>query len=446
MLEAVLKRVPPQNIEAEMSVLGSMMIDRGALDKGMEGLRVEDFYRPTHEDIFDALGALAHDGAPVDLITLQEELRKRGKLEDCGGTEYLMALVDSVPTAANVDYYAKIVSDKAALRRLISVAQEILAEAAIDGQASALDILASAESKILSVARNITSGRQTTEQIVHEVWDMLERASRGELGVPIGLKPLAQQSVVMLPGDLIVIGGRPGTGKTALACQLVDSASFEGWPGALVSLEMSPAQLKMREMACMTGIPTRKMLGGVLDGEDWSVLGGACNSIISQENPMQIIDAVDWDMHRIAACCRRLVAEGVKVIAIDYLQIIKPHNPRQDLREHVTDVSRMCKALARSLTVPILLLSQLSRRVEQRDDRRPTMGDLRESGGIEAEADLIWLLWRKPLDKGERKPLIEQCEIIVPKGRMVGTGLARCGFDGRSFEFVDIPRPDEAGG
>lgn len=439
-LPEMLNRVPPQSIEAEMSALGSMMVSVLALETGTGIVQPKHFYRPANQTILEALIGLSEKNSAIDLITLTEELRILGKLEEVGGTEYLMACVDSVPTAANVEHYCRIVEQKAILRQLIALGTEMVATASVDDGTETDKILADIESKVFSVAR----AQQTKDplQTASELWKIIEDAQAGNYGVPIGLRPLAEHSVAMFPGDLILIGGRPFMGKSTLAMQLLEHVADQGRGAAMLSYEMSDLQIMMRKAARDTGINVKRMLSpnGIGD-DDWSLIANSLND--STQSKVIIEDAAGWDMRQVASRCRRLVREGVEIIGLDYLQLIEPHNERLSIREHISQVTRACKNLARSLRIPFVLLSQLSRAVESRPDARPTMADLKESGSIEADADVIYFPWHKKIPDKEARPLVTPCEIIIPKHRMLGDGCAKCGFHGQRFEFVEAPA-DEA--
>jgi len=439
-------RTPPHNIEAEQAVLGSMLLEHSALETGLEMLTPSDFYRPVHQLLFEALQALAGAGKEIDIITLTELLRERGKLKDCGGAEYLMSLVSSVPTAANIEYYASIVAEHSTRRRLIAAGSQVIA-AAYRRDADLHECVAEAESAVFAVAQDrVRSGIVPMSDAYRAAYEHLEHAD-GQIGVPIGLRSLAHISLGMRPRELIVIGARPRVGKTALAWQLLVSAAKAGYPAAIVSCEMDAEELAMRDIARETGMSIYRMLSGDMDGDQWARIGEAIS--VCYGLPLYCVDAIGWRMERIASACRRLVRQGVRIIAIDHLQAIEPDDLRQSRAVQVERIVYHCKALARRLNIPILALCQFNRDIERRGrDARPVLADLKESGAVEQYADVIWLLWRS-MDETDTRP-VSEAEIIVAKQRMLRPGVVRCAFEGRKFRFLDLdthhdyPRGEES--
>lgn len=454
---AVLNRVPPQNIEAEMSALGSMMIDRTALEKGLEMLRPEDFYRPNHQDIFDALASLSEQDEPVDLITLQEELRKQSKLEECGGTEYLMSLVDSVPTASNIEHYAKIVEQKSILRKLISAGTQIIGMASTeDGDVD--EVTDKAERLVFDVAqRRIGEFFQPINPLVSYTWEWIEKRYRDKgvaSGTPTGFTKLDSITSGLQPSDFIIIAGRPSMGKTALALDIaLNAATKYKQTVALFSIEMSAEQLVQRMMCAKARANAHRMRTGFFQDDEWRRLGNAANAL--WDAPIFIDDTTDVTHLGMRAKCRRLKAEhGLGLVVVDYLQLMRSHRNIDNRVQEISEIARGLKALARELKVPVIALSQLSRAVERRDDKRPVLSDLRESGSIEAEADLVMLLYRQSYydSKKEKNPNetptgedasgkegpvgVEPTEIIIAKHRNGPTGMVKIGFvaDYAAFE------------
>lgn len=447
-MPSILNRVPPQNIEAEMSTLGSMMIDRTALEKGLEILRLEDFYRPTHQDVFDALGSLSEQDEPVDLITLQEELRKRGKLEDCGGTEYLMALVDSVPTAANVEYYAKIVEQKSILRRLIAAGTEIIGMASVD-EGDVDEVTDKAERLVFGVSqRRIGEFFQPINPLVSYTWDWIEKRYRekGEAsGVATGFTKLDHMTSGLQSGDFVIIAGRPSMGKTALAIDMAMNAAIKARQTvAIFSIEMSAEQLVQRMMCAKARANAHRLRTGFFQDEEWQRLGQAANLL--WDAPIFIDDTTDMTHLAMRAKCRRLKAEhGLGLVVVDYLQLMRSHRNIDNRVQEISEIARGLKSLARELKVPVIALSQLSRAVERREDKRPMLSDLRESGSIEAEADLVMMLYRpeyyvtKEVEDTEaisghdgsadsHDVHVEPTEVIIAKHRNGPTGTVKVGF------------------
>ena len=432
--------VPPQNLEAELSTLGSMMIDRGALETGLNMLRAEDFYRPANQEIFAALDALAARNEPCDLITVQEELRKRGKLEECGGTEYLMSAIDAVPTAANIEHYAAIVEEKALRRRLIAAATRIVAEARREDPDTPVEtVLAEAEKAVLEVGtrRNRAAIRRLGE-VCGELYGVLADLN-ARCVVPISVKPIADQCHGMMRGELIVLAGATSAGKSSLAMQLLLGAARSNprYPSALITCEMTEDQVGLRAIAGGTRIPLRRILKGDLDEEHYSRIGDWIADIY--EDPVFVVKAVDKTVGQLAGICRRLVAQGIQLIAVDHMQRICPERPNATEYETLTLAARVLKNTAVDLGVPIIAVSQL-RRPDARGASKPTRHDLRGSGHIEENADQVWLLWREVQDDdgaGQARELTN-AELIVAKGRMLGTGVVKLLFHGGRYMFFGL--------
>jgi len=452
-------RIPPQNLEAEQSSLGSMMIERSALEKGMEILRAEDFYRPTHQEIFDCLTALAERDEPCDLITLQEELRKRGKLEDCGGTEYLMALVDSVPTAANLEHYAKIVEQKSILRKLIAAGTEIIGMANNEEE----DVVAltdRAERLIFGVAqRRMGEYFQAITPLVMQTWEWIDKRYHDKgvaSGIPTGFTKLDHMTSGLQPSDFIIIAARPSMGKTALALNMAINAAIDSKQTvALFSIEMSAEQLVQRMMCMRAHANAHRLRSGYFQDEEWDRLAKAANELWNA--PIYIDDTTDMTHMAMRAKCRRLKAEqGLGLIVVDYLQLMRSHRNIENRVQEISEIARGLKSLGRELKVPVIALSQLSRAVEKREDKRPMLSDLRESGSIEAEADMVMMLYRpeyyvvKDVENTEavsgkdgsrydyEKKENEVTEIIIGKHRNGPTGTVKIGFIRDFASFVNL--------
>jgi replicative DNA helicase len=456
---SVVGRVPPQNIEAEQSTLGSMMIEKTALEKGLEILRGEDFYRPAHQEIYDALAALAERDEPCDIITLQEELRKRGKLEECGGTEYLMALVDSVPTAANIEYYARIVEQKSILRKLIAAGTEIIGMA--QNEEEDIDAVTDrAERLVFGVAqRRIGEYFRPITPLVMQTWDWIDRRyhDKGEAsGVPTGFVRLDHMTSGLQQSDLIIIAARPSMGKTALALDIaVNAATQSKQTVAIFSLEMSAEQLVQRMMCAKARANAHRLRTGYFQDEEWDRLAKAAS--VLWDAPIYIDDSTDMTPLMMRAKCRRLKAEhGLGLVVIDYLQLMRSQKNLDNRQQEISEIARGLKGLARELKVPVLALSQLSRAPEKREDKRPMLSDLRESGSIEAEADLVMLLFRpeyyvvKEIEDTEAvrgktgdgsdpdQRHVETTEVIIAKHRNGPTGTVKLGFVREFASFENL--------
>ncbi len=461
---AALGRVPPQNVEAEQSTLGSMMIERTALEKGLEILRPEDFYRPAHQEIFDALTSLAERDEPCDLITMQEELRKRGKLEDCGGTEYLMALVDTVPTAANVEYYANIVEQKSILRRLIAAGTEIIAMAQNEDE-DVDAVTDKAERLVFQVAqRRIGDYFQPITPLVMQTWEWIDKRyhDKGEAsGVATGFTKLDHMTSGLQPGDMVIIAARPSMGKTALALDIAVNAATEYKKTvALFSIEMSAEQLVQRMLCAKARANAHRLRTGYFQDAEWDRLAKAAS--VLWDAPIYIDDTTDITTLAMRSKCRRLKAEhGLSMVVVDYLQLMRGQRNQENRQQEISEIARGLKSLARELRVPVIALSQLSRAPEKREDKRPMLSDLRESGSIEAEADLVALLFRpdyyvvkevndtesvRGKDGSQFDPdgvHVEQTEIIIAKHRNGPTGTVKLGFVREFASFENLYEGDE---
>jgi len=452
-------RVPPHNTEAEQSTLGSMMLERIALEKGIEILRGEDFYRPAHQEVFDALVALAERDEPCDLITLTEELRKRGKLEDCGGAEYLMALVDTVPTAANVEHYARIVEQKSILRKLIAAGTEIVGMA--QNEDEDIDALTDrAERLVFNVAqRRIGDYFRPITPLVMQTWEWIDRRyhDKGEAsGVATGFTKLDHMTSGLQPSDLIIIAARPSMGKTALALDVaVNAATQARQTVAIFSIEMSAEQLVQRMMCAKARANAHRLRTGYFQDEEWDRLAKAAS--ILWDAPIYIDDSTDMTPLIMRAKCRRLKAEqGLGLVVVDYLQLMRSQRNLDNRQQEISEIARGLKGLARELKVPVIALSQLSRAPEKREDKRPMLSDLRESGSIEAEADLVAMLFREDYYKREEiddteavrgksgdgfdpeKRHLETTEIIIAKHRNGPTGTVKVGFVKEFASFENL--------
>ncbi|NLN79140.1 MAG: replicative DNA helicase [Armatimonadetes bacterium] len=457
-------RLPPQNLEAEQSTLGSMMLDRSALEKGMEILGAEDFYRPTHQEIFDSLISLAERDEPVDLITLQEELRRRGKLENCGGVEYLMALVSSVPTAAHIEHYSKIVEQKAILRRLIAAGTEIIGLA--HGEDEDIDnITGRAEQLVFGVGqRRLGEYFKPITPLLNDAWDSITQRYHDKgvtSGVPTGFAKLDNMTSGLQPSDFVIIAARPSMGKTALALNLaLNAATSAQQTVAIFSIEMSAEQLVLRMLCMMARTNAHRLRTGYFGNDEWALLSEATGKLNNAQ--IFIDDSTDITHLGMRAKCRRLKAEhGLSMVVVDYLQLMRSHKNTENRNQEISEIARGLKSLARELKVPVIALSQLSRAVEKREDKRPMLSDLRESGSIEAEADLVMMLYRPEYyqikevedtesvrgregEGGSAQRHVEPTEILIAKHRNGPTGTVKVGFVKEFASFENLYEGDES--
>ncbi|CAM4436567.1 MAG: replicative DNA helicase [Paenibacillus macerans] len=437
-------RIPPQNLEAEQAVLGAILLQSEALITAMERVRTEDFYDKPHQLIFEAMVQLGEESKPIDLVTLTAKLKDRGELEDIGGVSYLAKLAHAVPTAANVDYYARIIEEKSMLRRLIRTATQIVS----DGYAGGEDVsgmLSDAERSILEISnRSSGSGFVAIRDVVMEVFDRVEQLhqNRGTTtGIPSGFVDLDRMTAGFQRSDLIIVAARPSVGKTAFALNIAQNVAVRAKETvAIFSLEMSAAQLVQRMICAEANLDAGIMrTGDFKNDDDWAKLTMGIAALSEAE--IYIDDTPGVTVADIRAKCRRLKKEkGLGMILIDYLQLIHGRGkPGENRQQEVSEISRTLKQIARELEVPVIALSQLSRGVEQRQDKRPMMSDLRESGSIEQDADIVAFLYRDDYynQETEKKNIIE---IIIAKQRNGPVGTVELVFLKNFNKFANYER------
>ncbi|WP_019243378.1 replicative DNA helicase [Bacillus massilioanorexius] len=439
--EAFQNQIPPQNIEAEQAVLGAIFLQPSSLIVASELLIPEDFYRIAHQKIFEVMLKLNNSGSVVDLITVTEELAATKSLEDVGGVAYLSELADSTPTAANIEYYAKIVDEKSLLRRTIRVATQIVQ----DGYSREDEVeayISEAEKSIMEVAQQKNAGAfQNIKDVLVSAYDNIEVLAnrKGDItGIPTGFAELDRMTAGFQRNDLIIVGARPSVGKTAFALNIAQNVATKTEENvAIFSLEMGAEQLVMRMICAEGNINAQNLRTGALTDEDWRKLTMAMGSLSNAG--IFIDDTPGVRIGDIRSKCRRLKQEhGLGMILIDYLQLIRGDgNSGENRQQEVSEISRSLKALARELKVPVIALSQLSRGVEQRQDKRPMMSDIRESGSIEQDADIVAFLYRDDYyDKeSENKNIIE---IIIAKQRNGPVGTVSLAFVKEYNKFVNL--------
>lgn len=441
-VESSLHKIPPQNIEAEQSVLGGILIENTAINKVLEILSPEDFYRDAHRKIFSAMIELSERDEPADLITLTNELRKRDQLTSAGGASYLASLIDSVPTAANIEYYAKIVKEKALLRRLIETSTEIITQCYED-RGDIESFLDDAEKSIFEISeKRIKPAFYPVREVVKESFKTIERLyEKKELvtGIPSGFKELDQRTAGFQPSDLIIVAGRPSMGKTALCLNIAQYVAIEKRiPVAIFSLEMSKEQLVIRMLCSEAGVEGTRLRTGFLHESDWPKLTLAAGTL--SDAPIFIDDTAALSVLELRAKARRLKAEnGLGMIIIDYLQLMKGRSRVESRQQEISEISRSLKALAKELSIPLIAVSQLSRKTEERRDLRPQLSDLRESGAIEQDADLILFIYRDEVyNRSEDNPNRGKAEIIIGKQRNGPTGKIELAFLDKITTFKDL--------
>ncbi|MGO4889043.1 replicative DNA helicase [Anaerobacillus sp. MEB173] len=436
-------RTPPQNIEAEQAVIGAIFLEEQAIVTASERLAPEDFYRAAHQKIYTVMLDLAEKGEPVDLITVTAELQDRKWLEEIGGVSYLSDVANAVPTAANIDYYCQIVEEKSTLRRLIRVATTIAADS-YTAEEEVDSILNDAEKTILEVAhRKNTSAFISIKDVLVETYDNIEMLQnrQGDItGIPTGFIELDRMTAGFQRNDLIIVAARPSVGKTAFALNIAQNVATKTDENvAIFSLEMGAAQLVTRMLCAEGNIDAQRMRTGQLQEEDWTRLTMAMGSL--SKAGIYIDDTPGIRVNDIRAKCRRLKQEkGLGMILIDYLQLIRGNGRSGENRQQeVSEISRSLKALARELEVPVIALSQLSRGVESRQDKRPMMSDIRESGSIEQDADIVAFLYRDDYyDKETENQNI--IEIIIAKQRNGPVGTVELAFVKEYNKFVNLER------
>lgn len=437
-------RLPPQNLEAEQAVLGAIFLEPSSLTLASEILIPEDFYRGAHQRIFSAMLKLNDKGEAVDLITVTEELAAAQLLEDIGGISYLSELAGSAPTAANIEYYAKIVAEKSILRRLIRTATEIVQDG-YTREDEVDTLLTEAEKSIMEVSQRKNVGSfHHIKDVLYRTYDNIEMLHNrvGDVtGIATGFAELDKMTAGFQRNDLIIVGARPSVGKTAFALNIAQNvATKTGENVAIFSLEMGAEQLVMRMLCAEGNIDAQRLRTGTLTDEDWGKLTMAMGSL--SNTGIFIDDTPGIRVQEIRSKCRRLKQEqgGLGMVLIDYLQLILGSGRSGENRQQeVSEISRSLKQLARELEVPVIALSQLSRGVEQRQDKRPMMSDIRESGSIEQDADIVAFLYRDDYyDKeSENKNIIE---IIIAKQRNGPTGTVSLAFVKEYNKFVNLER------
>lgn len=438
-MTALTDRVPPHNLEAEQSVLGSMLMEKEAITSASEHLTPDDFYQDHHKKIYKAIIKLYDRGEPVDLVTLTDELQHKDELEAMGGATRLTEIVDSVPTAANIVTYAKIVKQKAILRQLIQVSSKIISNCY--GAEDVDEALDEAEKMIFQVSsRGGQGGYVPIKDILVGTFERIEALygnKRGVTGVASGFYDLDNLSSGFQNSDLVIIAARPGMGKTTLALNMAQHAGIkEKLPVAIFSLEMSKEQLVMRMLCAQAGVDAHKLRRGFLSSEEWPKLTRAVGPL--SEAPIFIDDTPEITAMEMRARARRLKAEhGLGILFVDYLQLVRAHGKHENRQQEISSLSRSLKALAKELNIPIVALSQLSRAVESRTDRRPILSDLLESGGIEANADLVAFIYREGYYNQEAENK-NAAEIILAKQRNGPTGTIKLSFQGHLTRFENI--------
>jgi replicative DNA helicase len=433
-------RTPPQDIAAEQSVLGAMLLSKDAIADVVELLRGPDFYRPAHETIYDTILELYGRGEPADAVTLSAELQKRGDLTRVGGAPYVHTLVAGVPTAANAAYYAEIVRERAILRRLVEAGTRIV-QMGYGGEGDIDVVVDRAQAEVFGVSeRRTAEDYLPLSEVLEGTLDEIEAISAHDgslVGVPTGFADLDALTNGLHSGQLVIVAARPAIGKSTLALDIARSASLHhGLASVVFSLEMGRNEITMRMLAAEAKVPLHHMRSGTMTDQDWDRIARTTGTVSNA--PLFIDDSPNMTMMEIRAKCRRLKQRhGLRLIVLDYLQLMSSGKRVESRQVEVSEFSRSLKLLAKELDVPVVALSQLNRGPEQRTDKRPMLSDLRESGSLEQDADMVVLLHREDAYEKE-SPRAGEADFIVAKHRNGPTGTITVAFQGHYSRFVDM--------
>ena len=435
------ERTPPQDIAAEQSVLGGMLLSKDAIADVVEVVRATDFYRPAHQTIFDVVVDLYGKGEPADAVTVSAELTRTGELARAGGAPYLHTLLSSVPTAANAGYYARIVAEQAILRRLVEAGTRIVQLGYSTGLGDVDDVVDRAQQTVYDVTEKRTSEDYALlEDLMQPTMDELEAiGSRGGsmTGVPTGFADLDQLTNGLHPGQLVIIAARPGLGKSTLGLDVARSCSVKnGMASVIFSLEMTKTEITMRLLSAEARVPLHHMRAGTMTDDDWARLARRMGEVA--DAPLFIDDSPNLTMMEIRAKARRLKQRhNLRLVVVDYLQLMQGNKKAESRQQEVSELSRSLKLLAKELDCPVIAMSQLNRGPEQRQDKKPMLSDLRESGSIEQDADMVVLLHREDAYEKE-SPRAGEADFIVAKHRNGPTATITVAFQGHYSRFVDM--------
>lgn len=439
-------RSMPESLEAEAAVLGAMIVDPERIGTAVELLKAESFYHFAHNVIFDALIALYEHGKAVDLVLLRDELKKRRQLEEVGGVEYLKKLANAVPSSANIEYYASIVKDKSLLRELVQASTEIINDAYSE-EGEAAEKLDAAEQKIFAVTyKKITGTAMPVKDILMAAMESIMAREKAHVtGLPMGYFELDELTCGLQKGEMIIIAGRPSMGKTSFAMNIAEHIGADNsTPIAIFSLEMSKQQLAERILCSRSHIESQLVRKGMLSEQQYAELAQTCGDL--SEKPIYIDDSASMTPLEIRAKCRRLKSQyGIQCVVIDYMQLMSLGGRVESRQQEISTISRYLKALARELEVPVIVLSQLNRSPEGRADHKPLMSDLRESGSIEQDADVVMLLHREDYYHRSETDYTETntAEVIIAKQRNGPTGIVKLMFNDRFTRFENLSHAHE---
>ncbi len=439
-------RTPPHSVEAEQSVLGGLLLDNGAWDKIADRIHGEDFYRHDHRLIFQHVARLIDLSRPADAVTVFESLQGAGKAEEAGGLVYLNSLAQNTPSAANIGRYAEIVHERSVLRRLVQVGEEITTSALNPQGRDAKQVLDEAEAKVFQIAEQGSRERAgfvrlepLLEQVVNRIQELFDRDNPSDVtGVPTGFSDLDKKTAGLQPGDLIIVAGRPSMGKTALALNIGQHVAIDlGMPVAVFSMEMGATQLAMRLLGSVGRIDAQRLRTGQLLDDDWPRLTDAIERMHAA--PLYIDETPALNALELRARTRRLAREykQLGLVIVDYLQLMSAYTQGDNRATEISEISRSLKALAKELQVPVIALSQLNRSLESRNDKRPVMSDLRESGAIEQDADVILFIYRDEVYNAESQDK-GVAEVIIGKQRNGPIGKVHLRFGGEFTRFDNL--------
>ncbi|MCM0739552.1 replicative DNA helicase [Clostridioides difficile] len=432
-------RIPPHSVESEQSILGSILLDKDAIITVTETIKPDDFYKEAHKIIYECMITLSNKGEPIDLITLTEELRKQGHLNDIGGISYITSLSTIVPTTSNVKYYADIVKEKSVLRKLIKASNEII-NLGYSGATKIEDVLEQAEKSIFDISQEKTSDDfKSINLVLMDAYDMIEKLYTNKsdvTGITTGFKDLNKKINGLQRTDLILIAARPAMGKTAFSLNLVQNAALKGDASvAVFSLEMSKEQLVQRMLSSQSSVELKKIKTGTLNDNDWPRIIDAM--AVLSDAKIHIDDTPGIKISELRSKCRKLkIEKGLDLVLIDYLQLMEGEGNNESRQQEISKISRSLKILAKELNCPVVALSQLSRAPEQRADHRPMLSDLRESGAIEQDADIVMFLYRDEYYRADSESK-NIGEVIIAKNRHGETGSVELVWLGEVQRFGD---------
>ena len=435
---------PPHSIEAEQAVLGGLLLDAQAWDNVADAVTRQDFYRPDHQLIFDAIGALAGDAKPCDVVTVSQHLERTGTLEGAGGLAYLSSIARDTPTAANVRAYADIVRERSLLRQLIRAGTDIAASVFKNDGQTARDLVDRAEQTVFEIAEGSFRGREGAVAVRHLLPAVIDQIDEWHnnpdklRGLPTGFTDFDKLTGGLRPGDLVIVAGRPSMGKSTLAVNMAEYAAVH--PGtrasvAIFTMEMPSEQVITRMLASIGGVPLNSLRSGKISDDDWVRITGATSQL--SEAKIFVDETPALNPTELRARARRVKREhGLNLIVVDYLQLMQVPGTQENRATEIAEISRSLKALAKELSVPVIALSQLNRGVEQREHKKPVMSDLRESGAIEQDADMILLIYREEVyDRNTTKKGIAEIDLVKHRNGEIGTFLLT--FQGQYTRFAN---------